>query len=110
MEMQKVSSEDMSGDDRRERAANESVWAADDGWRDLLSKRETRRATAIVVVVLWSSKGGVVSDKVKELRYFVDQSRTRNSCETSGVPWRRRRTGACETRVVVLGKKGFARD
>lgn len=57
MEMQKVSSEDMVGERRREREAKEllfvlvSVSVEEGRSRVLLSKRETRRATAIVVVI-----------------------------------------------------------
>lgn len=50
--MQKVFSEDMTGDARREREANELICGAEEWSGDLLSKRDTRRATAIVVVVV----------------------------------------------------------
>jgi hypothetical protein len=120
MEMQKVSSEDMVGERRREREAKElmfvlvSVNVEEGRSRDLLSKRETRRATAIVVVIesgVWiGTRGVVVRDK--EWWYCVtmsdgwcvsvDQSRTRNGYETSLVATVRGMREDGETSVVLF--------
>jgi len=61
--MQKVSSEDIFGEDRSDREANELVCDLWEGLRVLLSKRDTRRATAIVVSIecYWRSPKGKYS-------------------------------------------------
>lgn len=63
--MQNVSSEDMVGGKRSEREAKELKCGAEDRSRDLLSKREMRWATAIVVLIgcLRMLPRGAVRDK-----------------------------------------------